>query len=112
MTGDQVVRRARASHAPGKNVLARAWRSERYARSKMRVQRRGLSTFRDASDGSFPPGSPATIGEPDGKAVVDTKRNPRADTFAEQLEADIFAELGQAEQVPLTEPIGSVTVFS
>src|SRR5262249_27346636 len=27
--------------------------------------------------------------------VVDTNRNPKADIFAEQLEADIFAELGQ-----------------
>lgn len=72
---NKVVRRAGASHAPGKSILARGWRGQRGARSKMRVQRGGLTTGRAASRTAFRPALQTNLGEPDGNLLW-YNRNP------------------------------------
>jgi len=93
------------SHAPGKDVLARGRRSQRGAQSKMRVHRGGVSNLplRTGFKLSVPLSS--NHRRAGRKAiVVDTNRNPRADIFAEPLEADIFAELRQPREAAFTRP--------
>jgi hypothetical protein len=90
------------SHAPGKGVLARGRRSQRGARSKMRVQRPGVSTFPRRTVVQLSARLSSYNRRAGQKAVVvDTNRNSRADTFAELLEADIFAELRQVHLPPV-----------
>jgi hypothetical protein len=111
MTGNRWCAALAPSHAPGKGVLARGRQSQRGARSRVRVQRPGGSTL----PRRIGPHLSARLSSDNRRAgrkavVVDTNRNPKADTFADPLKADIFAELRQPPKLPLTEPICSVTV--
>src|SRR5215472_16112493 len=91
------------SHAPGKDVLARGRRSQRAAQSKMRVHRGGVSNLPRRTRFKLSVPLSRDHRRAGRKAiVVDTNRNPRADIFAEPLEADIFAELRQASTGGLT----------
>ena len=82
------VCRARASRAPGRNVLARGRQDERGTRSKMRVAGVGMAWLQPRIAGSFLLGSPQGDKRAKQKAAVDTARAkssapPRADIFAE-----------------------------